>query len=82
MSMVAPVSSIILLMVFPPEPMIIPIISVHHELVILGAYGDRSVLGAGIAEANTESIWLRASLPWVMVLRMISSVNPSVLVSS
>ena len=56
MSMVAPVSLVILLMVSPPLPMIAPILSgLTMSFSILGAYGDNS----GFGVAMTEIMWSR-----------------------
>jgi len=55
--METPVSSIMPLIVFPPEPIIAPIlVGSTLKLIILGACLESSALGAGIASFRTPKI--------------------------
>ena len=76
-SILAPVSSIILLITFPPEPITSLILSGSILIVaIFGAYSDNSALGASIADLITSSIWNLAALACSRAVFIISSSIP------
>src|SRR5207302_1710663 len=81
-SILTPVSAVILLITLPPGPMTSRIRSgLIRTVMIRGAYGDRSGRGAAIACCITSSTCIRASRAWARALPNTSRDSPRILMS-
>ncbi len=82
MSILAPVWSVIALIIFPPGPMITRIWSgLTFRVSIRGAYFESSGRGAGITSFIFSRMCKRPSRAWVNASCMISCFKPAILMS-